>query len=619
MRVLLWILGIPVLLLVLAVVLIPMLLDEKALVELAAAQIKEKSGVILRVDGDASLSLFPKVALSATKINVSIPENNTLVEAEALSAGVALWPLLSGGVEVDSIMIDGLTLTSEAEGEEAARAAAIDTSTLSNAELDAFYAARAQARKSAQAEAAAGILGVPLALEVKELSLRNIRLVTVDKEGVRMNEIRLTRLSASDLNLDGRPVPMSAEVLLPGTDGAQDIRIAAAGEFTPNLKADAASTGKVDIQVTGATPEPIAVSASYRFTMDTQIADLDLDLASGSLSGKGTLRYARFDSPQIDADLALTELNPALLVLAGPDAAAAAEESGTADAGAPLPLHSIRMIDSRAKLQIATVVLDAHRVSDMQATLRVVDGVATLDPVTAKVHGGEISMTGIFNARYNQATLRTEGAVSGLDVAQATAAMDADVQARGSASLSWSLSGEGRSSEELSRSLKGPIGFRTQDITIADIAMEKMVCEAVALVNQESLSAEFPADTRFEALSADVQLANGVATLDPLTAQVAAIGLSGKGTLDIETQDLKAGFRAQLSPALGELDPACRINERYTQLRWPVECKGNLAEDPAGWCGINTAEIVKDLAEGELKRKATDEAGKLFNKLLKRN
>jgi uncharacterized protein involved in outer membrane biogenesis len=619
MRVLLWILGIPALLLTLAVVLIPMLLDEQALVELAAAQIKEKSGVILRVDGDASLSLFPKVALSATDINVSIPENNTLVEAEALSVGVALWPLLSGGVEVDSIMIDGLTLTSEAEDEEAARAAAIDTSTLSNAELDAYYAARAQARKSAQAEAAAGILGVPLALEVKELSLRNIRLVTVDKEGVRISEVQLTRLSAKDLNLDGRPVPMSADVLLPGTDGAEDIRIAAAGEFTPNLKPAAASTGKVDIQVTGATPEPIAVSASYRFTMDTQIADLELDLASGSLSGKGTLRYARFDSPQIDADLALTELNPALLVLAGPDAAVAAEDSGTVDADAPLPLHAIRMIDSRAKLRIATVVLDAHRLNDVQATLRVVDGVATLDPVTAKVHGGDIRMTGIFNARYNQATLRTEGTVSGLDVAQATAAMDAGVQARGSASLTWSLNGQGRSGGELSRSLTGPVSFRTEDITIADIAMEKMVCEGVALVNQEPLNAEFPTDTQFQALSADIQLANGVATLDPLTARLAAIGLSGKGTLDIETQDLKAGFRAQLSPALGEMDPACRINERYTQLRWPVECKGNLADDPAGWCGINTAEIVKDLAEGELKRKATDEAGKLFNKLFKRN
>jgi hypothetical protein len=49
-----------------------------------------------------------------------------------------------------------------------------------------------------------------------------------------------------------------------------------------------------------------------------------------------------------------------------------------------------------------------------------------------------------------------------------------------------------------------------------------------------------------------------------------------------------------------------------------VECKGNLAGDTADWCGIDATEIVKDLAEGELKRKAEQEAGKLLKKLFER-
>jgi uncharacterized protein involved in outer membrane biogenesis len=285
----------------------------------------------------------------------------------------------------------------------------------------------------------------------------------------------------------------------------------------------------------------------------------------------------------------------------------------------PLPLHALRMVDTRAKLQIDTVVLDVHELTDVSATLRVVDGVATLDPVSAQVHGGDIGFKAVFNGRYNLATLTTKGGVTGLNVAQAVSAMELGMQARGTANLEWSLTGTGKSSNSLSQSLTGPISFTTQDITLAGIAMEKMFCQGVALVNQDSLSAEFPADTRFDALEAQIQLADGVATLNPLTAQLPAVGLSGKGTLNLESQDLRASFRAQLSAALGELDPACRINERYADLRWPVECKGNLAGDPASWCGVNTTEIVKDLAEGELKRKATDEAGKLFKKLFQRD
>ncbi|WOJ97780.1 AsmA family protein [Congregibacter brevis] len=620
MRVILWILAVPVILIVLAAVLIPLFLDEKALVDIVAKQLKDESGAVLRVDGDASLSLFPKVALSASDVSLEVPESNTQIVAKSLSAGVALMPLLSSSVEIDSIQVQGLTVTSEAADEEAAKAEATDTSTLSNAELEKFYALRAQARVKAQAEAAATVLAAPLALEVGELSLSNIRLITVDSAGIAISELQLRQLTASDLNLDGRVVPLTGDIIIPSGTDAPPMEITLAGEFRTDLDAETLNLDSLNIRVTGTTPDAITLGLSGEFSLDTQVADLNIELQTGDLTGSGTLRYASFESPQIDADLALTELNPALLILAGPDASAeGAQDAASSDGDAPLPLNALRMIDTRAKLRIDTVVLDAHKLTDVSAALRMVDGVATLDPVSAQVHGGDINFSAVFNGRYNVATLATEGGVEALDVAQAVSAMELGMEARGAANLEWSLSGSGASSNALTQSLTGPISFTTQDITLAGIGMEQMFCKGVALVNQEALSAEFPADTRFEALEAEIMLTDGVATLNPLTAQLAAVGLNGNGTLDLDSQDLRASFRAQLSAALGELDPACRINERYSDLRWPVECKGNLADDPAGWCGVNTSEIIKDLAEGELKRKASDEAGKLFNKLFRRD
>lgn len=620
MRVVLWVLGIPIVLLVLAAVLVPLFLDEQALVDIVAVQLKSESGVELEVNGDVSLSLFPKVALAAKDVSLNIPDSNTRIVADSLSAGVALMPLFRSSVEIDSIKVDGLTLTTEAADEEAAKAVAVDTSKLSKAELDQFYALRAQARGKAQAEAAASVLAAPLALEVGEVSLSNIRVITVDSQGTPISELQLRQLTASDLNLDGRVVPLTVDIIIPSGNEAPPMEIAVAGQFRTDLDAETLSLDSLNVRVTGATADPLTLGLSGEVALDTQIANLSLQLQTGELTGNGTLRYASFESPQIDANLALTELNPALLILAGPEASVEIADS-TEDSGAdmPLPLHALRMIDTRAKLQIDKVVLDAHELTEVSASLRVMDGVATLDPVSAKVHGGDIAFKAVFNGRYNLATLNTEGGVTGLDVARAVSAMELGMQARGAANLEWSLTGTGTTSNTLSQSLAGPISFTTEDITLEGIAMEKMFCQGVALVNQDSLSAEFPTDTRFDALEAQIQLANGVATLDPLTAQLAAVGLQGKGTLNLESQDLRASFRAQLSAALGELDPACRINERYADLRWPVECKGNLAGDPASWCGVNTTEIVKDLAEGELKRKATDEAGKLFKKLFERD
>ncbi|MFK7828341.1 MAG: AsmA family protein [Congregibacter sp.] len=617
MRKLLWVLGIPLFLVVLAALLLPMLLDEKALVELASERIEAQSGIVLQVNGEASLSLFPTASLFASDVSLSIPENNTQIEAGTLRAGVALLPLLRRTVQIDSIEVDSLTLTTEAIDEDAAKAAAIDTARLSDRELDVYYAARAKSRQLAQAEAAASVLAVPLALEVGELALRDIHVITVDSAGESISEILLKHLTVTDLNLDGRSVPLSAHLVIPDASGAAPIEVVIAGDFTTDLGTETLTLGSLAVSITGATPDTVKLAATGTVALNTQVTTLDLELEVGEMTGSGELRYASFESPQIDTTLALTTLNPALLVLAGPDATAATTPKAEDDANGdiPLPLHSIRMIDTRAQLKIERVIVDVHTLNDVSATLRVVDGVATLEPVTATVHGGKIDFNTIFNARYNRATLSTQGGVQSLDVAQATTAMDAGVSARGVADLDWALTGAGSSSAELTKSLHGPINFDTTDIALEGIAMEQMICSGVALVNQEALSAEFPADTQFQGLSAKIQFDEGVATLNPLTAKLNAISLTGNGKVDLNSQELRASVRAQLSAELGEMDPACVINERYTDLRWPVECEGSLSGEPADWCKVNTTEIVKDIAEGEIKRKAQKEVGKLFKKL----
>lgn len=617
MKFLLWVIGVPLVLLLLAVVLLPVLVNEEALIELAAEKIEAQSGVRIAVSGDASLSLFPRVALSTSDVSIQLPDDGARIEADYLQAGVALMPLLRRSVEMDSITIDGLTVTQVANDATAAKTAELDTSTMSPQELDAFYAARAAARDDAASKLAGEALAAPLALEVGELSLRNIRARTVDDNGELISEFELKYLTASDLNTAGRAIPLTASIVLPGETPEDSIEVTIEGSAA--LEGNSATLADISIIVEGATPDPVLLSASGEAALDTGIANLELALSIGSLSGEGTVRYASYESPMIDAVLSLTELNPALLILAGPEAveAAAKSDSVDSDGDMPLPLHALRMIDTRAQLSIETVVLNAHRLENVQAQLRINDGIATLSPVTATVHGGEIAFEMVLNGRYNTAQMRTEGAVTALDVGQAVSAMEVGVAASGSADLTWSLTSSGKSSGELTQSLNGPIDFTTADITLQGFAMEEMFCRAIAFVNQGSLTAEFPVDTQFDALSAKIQLTNGVATLDPLTAALPAVSLGGTGIVNLDSQDLQASFRAQISPELGELDPACRINERYAELRWPVECRGSLAGDPAEWCDVNTTEIVKDLAESEVKRKVGQEAGRFLKKLLR--
>jgi len=204
-----------------------------------------------------------------------------------------------------------------------------------------------------------------------------------------------------------------------------------------------------------------------------------------------------------------------------------------------------------------------------------------------------------------------------MDIATALAAMESEPLLSGSANLDWNLNSKGRTVNELIAALQGPVKLRTEQVVLQDMSVEHMLCQAVALTNQEALTATFPDNTSFQTLSADVQLADGKAQLRPLRAELPQVALKGSGAFDLLSQDFKATVKASLSPELEQLDRACRVSKRLTAIDWPVNCKGNVSTDPAKWCSVDTEEILEDLAKSEGKRKLEKEAGKLLKKLFK--
>jgi uncharacterized protein involved in outer membrane biogenesis len=129
------------------------------------------------------------------------------------------------------------------------------------------------------------------------------------------------------------------------------------------------------------------------------------------------------------------------------------------------------------------------------------------------------------------------------------------------------------------------------------------------------LTASFPEDTRFDAFSADIQIAGGKARLNPLQAALPYITLTGDGHIDLLERDFDATFKARLSPQMEELDHACRVSKRLTAIDWPIDCSGEFSSKPAKWCRVDSSKILQDLTINEGKEKLKKKANKLFNKL----
>jgi uncharacterized protein involved in outer membrane biogenesis len=619
-RLLLILIGVPLLLIVAAAILVPLLLDKEKVVAMAADTVREQTGAILTVDGDVDLSLFPTIGVSLDEANLVMPEEQgTEVSVRSLQIGVQVLPLLSGRLEIDSINLDGLLarLTSAPQEE----TPEIDTSGMSDQELEAMYAARREAMAEAGAAAQGQqVLAAPLALNIGRLSITDSRVELRDAETGAVTALRIDTVQAQNLNLEGRPIPLELQLTV---EGEQPINLGFDGSMIVAQHLQLVELESSSIEVTGVTAQPLRVELSGPVDIANQLADMQLVIMQGETRGEGSVRYASFESPQIEAKLQLNRFNPALLALAGPEAAASAgdqpaAESPQGDSGdTPLPLDALRSIDTRARLQIDEATFDGHTIRNLKANLRAKEGDIRLTGLKGQLHGGQLDLSARFNARHNSAKLTLKGGLNKLDIATALAAMEAEPLMTGTASMDLTLKSGGRTSNELIQALRGPVTLTTDQVVLKGMALEKTLCRAVALANQESLSASFPDDSALRDLSADIEVRDGKARLNPLRVDLDGAALRGKGNFDLLSQEFKADFDAILSPELSEMDPACEVNERYTAVEWPVECRGSASGDPGDWCSVDTEDILEQLAKNEAKRKVKKEAGKLVEKLFK--
>ena len=406
------------LLIVAAAILIPLLLDEEKVLKMAATTLYEETGATLTVTGETSLSLFPTIGIYLADAALALPgEKQPGLHARSLEIGVQLMPLFSGNMEVDSISLDGVSVRIESAAEQAD----LDTSKLSDEQLDAFYAKRRQTMAAeGDATGAEVALALPMALNVKQLLVTDSRLELVDSATGESTIIELVRLETTDLNLDAKPIPVDLQLRL---TGKQAVDLDLEGNIRVDQQHQTVLLDAVSLVIGGVTAQPLKLQSSGTVDLSRQVADLQLALQVGATRGEGTLRYANFESPQIDTQLQLNLFDPALLALAGPEAAAEASGNNTAASGdEPLPLDAIRLIDTRADLTIEKAVFDAHTVNNMQVKLRAVDGVIDISTLTGDLHGGKLDLKATFDGKHSNAVLNTSGSLVDMDIATALAA-----------------------------------------------------------------------------------------------------------------------------------------------------------------------------------------------------
>jgi AsmA protein len=313
------------------------------------------------------------------------------------------------------------------------------------------------------------------------------------------------------------------------------------------------------------------------------------------------------DTINIDDYMPPTAAEPAATDATPASAPAAKTTTSKPTAEIPLPLDDLKNINALVKLAINKLVINGLDASNFNLSTRANLGLIDLKNLSVDLYGGNIKISGVLDARPIPATLQAKANITGVQMKPILSAVSEVDWLNGKTNLDADITTKGNTVEAWQRSLNGTANFAMTNLLAEGISIDKQLCQGIALINGKSLSNQWSENTQLDNLNGKIRFVNGTMQNDSLTGGSSTIKMKGSGWLSPEQNKMNYKLGVQVAGDQISQDPACAVNERYRDISWPLQCKGQLDAEPKDLCGIDESEmkdIVQDLASEELKRKA---------------
>ncbi|MDH3309568.1 MAG: AsmA family protein [Gammaproteobacteria bacterium] len=462
--------------------------------------VKDKTGRELRIEGKLGWSFFPWIGIETGRLELSNAPGfgkEPFASIDSAGAKVALIPLLSKNVVVDTFLLDGLKLN-------LARNSAGRTNW---EDLTAPSKTEKVTEKSAP-DSAPAIGGIG----INKIDIRSADITWKDQQAGTRYAVRNFDLTTGKI-LSGQPAEVKLSFDL--ESGAPPVR------------------------------KHLSLKSSMNLDLQAQMLDvtnLVLDVDDSRLTG--SLGIQNFTGPSYRFDLALNQID--LDRYLTPASAAGAKK---ADAAPPppveIPLSLLRSLNVKGKLQIGKLkALNLHS-SDVTIQAAANNGLITLGPNQAKLYSGNYAGRISLDVRGKTPSLSVDESVNGVQLAPMLKdALQFD-RFTGTADLSAKVTAQGLDAVRIKETLNGTAAFSVQQGAIKGMDLKKMV-DTIKTAQRDNLlqkltelKPESGDETPFSQLSGTAQIKNGTVQNNDLKIMSPdLVNVSGAGSADLPKETL---------------------------------------------------------------------------------
>lgn len=576
---------------VLLLLAIPLFVSAETLKKQVAEQASKATGRAVELKGDASLTLFPNIAVSVKDVTVGNPagfKSPYLIKAETLAAGAALGPLLSGNLNITGITLHGADIRLE--------------QTAAGAKNWEFTTAKAA---STPAESKGGASAKIKSFALGDISIKDSA-VTYNAPG------KSTKAEALNLVVKGADGRSSLIVDGSGRYQGKDVKISAKVEKPRSFLASEASPAGIQLKLPGGTVNfsgkaqlGDAVGAVGALTLDVNDVPGLVGWATGKpakglpksidLKADTTIKGKRFslkdatltvDDVTATGDIA-ANLEGAVPAISGTlkfgmldlntlmKTASAEPKRGWMDAyaaepqgwsSAPLDLSALRSVNANLNITADKLRQGKLEVSDIAVQPQLSGGNLNLAIKKAALYGGQATGTITASANGSQ-SMGADLDFSGIQIEPFLMALKGDTRLRGTAALKLNVKGSGTSEQAIVSNLNGNGSMKVVDGAIKGMNLAGLWRD----LKQGFLYGSPSQSTDFSELSGTFTIAQGIVSNSDLAMKSPALRVSGKGTVDLPRRQLNY----RLVPSIVDTMKGQGGKER-TGLDVPIDIRGSV-------------------------------------------
>ena len=275
-----------------------------------------------------------------------------------------------------------------------------------------------------------------------------------------------------------------------------------------------------------------------------------------------------------------------------------------------IPVEPLRALNMQGKLAFGQISYQKTQVKNIKLSINASKGLVKIPALNLQVYGGSITNSVTLDARKKPLRLSIVNKTSALQLGPVLKDYASTDMLTGALTSSSNLTASGQSIHSIVNSLNGKVKLNLADGVIKGINAVQTMCETVnkiaSLGGTVATTQAVDKTTPFASINGNLAFKNGVMSNQDFKADLDAINIKGKGTVNLPKQALN--YRVGLNIQDNLFKKSCSVNNKIQGIEWPVDCKGNFSDDPMKLCKPDLS-VVEDILKKALKDKLEKKLG----------